>query len=1076
MVCLTIDVSVNAQVSGFVFRDFNANGTKDNSASYNEPFVQGVTVKATLADGQSFSTTTDANGEFYFNGGQVLSGQDARIEFSGLKAGDHSSAIGSANGSNVQFVTAPATGVNYAINAPDDYRNNIATPDPTLMVVQQGRGSASGYNAGRFSVLQINNSTNGPSNPVSPWVVTIDTSKRAARFYQTGSVYGIAFQKKQERFFLTASLKRNFGMGPQGLGGVYFLSKSGSNWTFGGGFTLQGVKPSNSAALLDFGSVTRVSSPDTDDNYLTALDYTAPKSRDNDAFAKAATMSYGGAEADANSDDIYLINLYQKRLIVLDASAANATLNGASAATLGALTKAYDLASLPGYPAVTGAGNNMRPYGIRVYKGRGYIGVVSDAMNTQSMNDLKGYVLSFDPKNIAAGFTTEISINFSSFTGGGTGRLFAPWVTTWAQAGGSASLTPKFWPQPMLSDIEFNEDGSMDIGIRDRWGDQNSLDYDAWPSATHSGQALEHGDILHACYNGTSWILEGTSGSCDQPIVLGNPYAYPYNPGGFGNSYMNTGKEYYADISGDGENESAEGGLAKLMGSQKTVTTTYDPIGDTTMPSSKYWNTQGLHWNDNITGRKTQMARVAVTSGGSTQVGKLNGMGDIEFVTEYQPVQIGNRVWDDADGDGIQDANEAGIPNLSVALRSPGPDGIYNNGDDQTWNTTTGSTGSYYFDNTNVLSQDTRKPSSWTGVSGILPGYNYRLEIDTNQTYLSGYGVSAADITTDNIDNDASLSGSKAIVNLNTGFVDQNFDFGFKNLTSVGDYVWVDNNSNGLQEAGEHGVAGIVVSLYNSSNVKIGSATTDPGGHYLIGNVKPGNGYYMTFSKIPGGKFTIQNAAGALNSKPDSTGKTSSFNVAPGQVVVSMDAGLSAVVLPVRILDFTARRELNVSTVNWNISNNGNSRVELQRSFDGVGYETIYAMQQHSAALNYIDRYTDETPYNGKNYYRLKIIDEANGVLYSDVRILNFDPVHSISVYPNPVQSQLNIGLPGSWTNKPVTISFNNDLGQIMVSKKIISATQLITLDAGNLATGTYFLKLEQQGKMNEYRKIKVIH
>jgi hypothetical protein len=41
----------SAQISGKVFRDFNANGMKDNSASYNEPFVGGVTVIAYPAIG-----------------------------------------------------------------------------------------------------------------------------------------------------------------------------------------------------------------------------------------------------------------------------------------------------------------------------------------------------------------------------------------------------------------------------------------------------------------------------------------------------------------------------------------------------------------------------------------------------------------------------------------------------------------------------------------------------------------------------------------------------------------------------------------------------------------------------------------------------------------------------------------------------------------------------------------------------------------------------------------------------------------------------------------------------------------
>ncbi len=46
LLTMCITLMVNGQsLSGVVFRDFNGNGTKDNTASFNEPFVSGITVK-----------------------------------------------------------------------------------------------------------------------------------------------------------------------------------------------------------------------------------------------------------------------------------------------------------------------------------------------------------------------------------------------------------------------------------------------------------------------------------------------------------------------------------------------------------------------------------------------------------------------------------------------------------------------------------------------------------------------------------------------------------------------------------------------------------------------------------------------------------------------------------------------------------------------------------------------------------------------------------------------------------------------------------------------------------------------
>src|SRR5262249_47676764 len=60
--------------------------------------------------------------------------------------------------------------------------------------------------------------------------------------------------------------------------------------------------------------------------------------------------------------------------------------------------------------------------------------------------------------------------------------------------------------------------------------------------------------------------------------------------------------------------------------------------------------------------------------------------------------------------------------------------------------------------------------------------------------------------------------------------------------SSIGDYVWADQNMNGLQDASEPGIAGAMVSLtddsgnpvHDASGVFVASQTTGPDGHYLF--------------------------------------------------------------------------------------------------------------------------------------------------------------------------------------------------------------------------------------------------
>src|SRR5262249_7689108 len=143
--------------------------------------------------------------------------------------------------------------------------------------------------------------------------------------------------------------------------------------------------------------------------------------------------------------------------------------------------------------------------------------------------------------------------------------------------------------------------------------------------------------------------------------------------------------------------------------------------------------------------------------------------------------------------DGRQDANEPGIAGVTVVLRSPGDDGVYNNGDDQTWSTTTDANGNYYFDNSFV--NDDRRPASWIGVSstnsGILPGFEYKLEINGAQAPISTLVLTYGGVGSTTTDNDGTYNAS-----LNVEYVlnpggstaatsefenNYNIDFGFTN-------------------------------------------------------------------------------------------------------------------------------------------------------------------------------------------------------------------------------------------------------------------------------------------------------
>ncbi|MBK8444895.1 MAG: hypothetical protein IPL35_16465 [Sphingobacteriales bacterium] len=407
--------------------------------------------------------------------------------------------------------------------------------------------------------------------------------------------------------------------------------------------------------------------------------------------------------------------------------------------------------SLPGIPSC--ANGIMRPWGLGFDKGVGYLGMVCDASISRVSTDLIGYVFSFDPANPQAGLTLELTINL------GTYHSYKPWSYLWSQV-----HKDDFSPQPVVSDIAITEEGDMIINIMDRWGHQMGLGQPKALSGDNSTiTATALGDMLYACYDGSSWALEGTVPSCPQLNT----------DTGTNTSYGLTTMEYFEDLSGDGSAEANQGASLLLLGTQDLISIVMDPIAPGEPTGTNYWSTGGYYWYDHTTGDKFQWTRVYPREWQGS-FGKANGLGDIDFVNMGpQPLEIGNRVWIDTDEDGVQDPEELPIPDVSIEL--------LDNLGNVVGTTITDANGTWYFNTSNV-----------TG--GILPYSTYTVRIASSDWSsgsgtgtLQGYLLTTADtditIDGDFRDSDATLVSNIPTISVTTDDYGQNnhtLDMGFR--------------------------------------------------------------------------------------------------------------------------------------------------------------------------------------------------------------------------------------------------------------------------------------------------------
>lgn len=190
---------------------------------------------------------------------------------------------------------------------------------------------------------------------------------------------------------------------------------------------------------------------------------------------------------------------------------------------------------------------------------------------------------------------------------------------------------------------------------------------------------------------------------------------------------------------------------------------------------------------------------------------------------------------------------------------------------------------------------------------------NIMLIYQKNRVHFSnvapGQGFSTQYAIGDNtLDSDVDTGGYTNVIQLSTGEIYNNIDAGICNMpcspppsggtASVGNFVWNDNNANGLQDDGELGVGGALVKLLRVSDNQVqSSASTDLTGYYSITNI-PAGSYYIQVSAIaPGNHFTINDVNSNTNDDIDSdinpmTSFSTIFTLVDGQSKNDLDAGV----------------------------------------------------------------------------------------------------------------------------------------------------------------------------------------
>ncbi len=635
--------NIAAQVSGTVFRDFNANGTKDNSTTFNEPFVAGVTVKAYDASGAAVgTTTTDANGAYSFSGLTL----PLRIEFASASTGDYASATGSGSATSVQFYTAATTTANLSLQYPQDYCNS-SNPQMIIPCFVNGDPTQGG-SAGTDPVLvKFPYDASGIAYNGGTPDVAIATASNV------GAVWALAYQKTTQQLFSAAFLKRHVGFGSLGIGGIYKTDIATSTTT---------PFVSVNSIGIDVG---------TDPHTGLPADATQP-SYDENTFAQVGKKGIGGMDISDDGKNLWLVNLNLQTLN-------RVFINNPATTPTSANVTTYNI------PNPNCRNGDFRPFAVKYYRGKIYVGVVCANETAQDTAGMTATVYEFDEATSA--FTVVLQFP-TTFRKGKTDDMpnilnyWYPWTdNTTPIIPYPSEPTYVFYPQLILSDIAFDVDGTMVISGMDRFGHQWGW-FNYYPDGSHSNTALytttANAQLYRAgkCANTFGWTLENNASVCGTTPTAGANNNK--GPGG--------GVFYYSNVFQTAHEELSYGGINILAGSGEVIESALDPLN---------FFTGGIIHLNNETGGRAAGYQIYESSygGGNAAFGKANGLGDLVTLCNPAPLEVGNRVWTDTNQNGKQDANESGIDGVIVKLYE---------GSNEVGSATTANGGQYYFTNTNV--------------------------------------------------------------------------------------------------------------------------------------------------------------------------------------------------------------------------------------------------------------------------------------------------------------------------------------------------------------------------------------
>ncbi len=303
--------------------------------------------------------------------------------------------------------------------------------------------------------------------------------------------------------------------------------------------------------------------------------------------------------------------------------------------------------------------------------------------------------------------------------------------------------------------------------------------------------------------------------------------------------------------------------------------------------------------------------------------------------------------------------------------------------------------------------------------------------------------------------------------------------------SSIGNFVFSDANSNGKQDSGEPGIAGVTVNLLNTSNAVLATTATNSSGNYAFNNLVAGT--YRVQFVTPAGYTPTSSNVGTDDTKDSDpvSGITGNYTVSFGQSNTTVDAGF---IPPI----------LQVGNRVWYDSNNDGINGTSENGIRGVTVRLYIDANNDNVADGAAIR-TATTDANG--YYNFNSLPAGNYIIgavlpagYMSSSLSNTDPDNNTDNNDDGrvlVSGEIrgyaitlaNGTEPGGSTNN--TYDFGmlpdcnciNTSGNLLTNGSFESGTTGWTASGGSVSTGTGYTACgTKNGFNNASRKLSEVY